>query len=254
MNGSVYNNEAILNFTDESLGVVEKTPTASKAHPVGSYFVYNNQFLKVISAIAQGGTINIGTNCVVDNIGAVLYSLNAEKQDATNYTSSQINSYLSMIAANPSSIGFMSSRFAIEDTEYPGCWYRMNGNVKEWWNPPLMPGVDYRLVERCNNSPVVIRVFNDIFNGEPGPDAGETKAVELDVPISSYVLSYMAVTKENGTKFARWSPTYSDTPGQDVKDHVYISRSSIEGKLIAHAYTTVDRRNYTYNIVLKYSI
>lgn len=37
---------------------------------------------------------------------------------------------------------------ATEDTTYSGCYYRMVGSAKEWINPPLMLGEEYRTTER----------------------------------------------------------------------------------------------------------
>lgn len=46
--------------------------------------------------------------------------------------------------------------FAIEDTDEPGCFYRINKQtgVKEWVNPPLRPGLWYPLTERWEGKPV----------------------------------------------------------------------------------------------------
>ena len=44
----------------------------------------------------------------------------------------------------------------IEDTAYPGCYYRYTNNVKEWVNPPLVAGTEYRTVERYNGKPVYV--------------------------------------------------------------------------------------------------
>lgn len=46
--------------------------------------------------------------------------------------------------------------FAIEDTDEPGCFYRINKEtgMKEWINPPLRPGWWYPLTERWQGKPV----------------------------------------------------------------------------------------------------
>lgn len=45
----------------------------------------------------------------------------------------------------------------IEDTDYPGCYYRYNNQgTKEWVNPPMVLGTEYRTTRRYKNSPVYV--------------------------------------------------------------------------------------------------
>lgn len=62
---------------------------------------------------------------------------------------------------------------AIEEANYPGCFYRMVGDEKEWFNPPMESGAEYRTMERRNGEPVY--VYHD--------DVSATTGV-IDVPIS----------------------------------------------------------------------
>lgn len=39
---------------------------------------------------------------------------------------------------------------AIEDSEHPGCYYRMVGGEREWINPPMVLGEEYRTTERLD--------------------------------------------------------------------------------------------------------
>ena len=45
----------------------------------------------------------------------------------------------------------------IESTDHPGCYYCMAGDVKEWLNPPMQLGVEYRTTERHNEKPVYVK-------------------------------------------------------------------------------------------------
>ena len=47
-----------------------------------------------------------------------------------------------------------------EDTEYPGCFYRMVDGEKEWLNPPMVDDVAYPTVERDNGRRVWVGVLN----------------------------------------------------------------------------------------------
>lgn len=55
--------------TFKSIASYETTTTASKAYAVGDYLGYDNKLYKVTAAIAQGGTITPGTNCVQTTAG-----------------------------------------------------------------------------------------------------------------------------------------------------------------------------------------
>ena len=50
--------------------------------------------------------------------------------------------------------------FAIEDTEHPGCYYRMYRGGKEWINPPMVLGTEYGTTERYNGERVYVKVLD----------------------------------------------------------------------------------------------
>ena len=49
---------------------------------------------------------------------------------------------------------------AIADATYPSCYYRMVDGEKEWINPPMVSGVEYRTMERYLGKPVRTKVIN----------------------------------------------------------------------------------------------
>lgn len=49
---------------------------------------------------------------------------------------------------------------AQNDSDYSGCYYRMNGAAKEWINPPMQLGVEYRTVEQYNSKPVYAKAIS----------------------------------------------------------------------------------------------
>lgn len=52
----------------------------------------------------------------------------------------------------------------LADADYPGCYYRMVDGEKEWLNPPMMEGVEYRTTERHNGLPVYAKL---VITGVP---------------------------------------------------------------------------------------
>lgn len=49
---------------------------------------------------------------------------------------------------------------AQEDASFPGCYYRMVNGIKEWINPPMVPGVEYRTTERYNGNVVYTQTID----------------------------------------------------------------------------------------------
>lgn len=74
-----------------------------------------------------------------------------------------------------------------EDQEHPGCYYSMVGDEKEWLNPPMVTGEEYRTTERSSviwgrNMPVYTKL---VYIGY-GPVEGATKGKTIEhgiVPI-----------------------------------------------------------------------
>lgn len=62
---------------------IESGTTASQAYVVGDYLVYNGQLCKVISAIAQGDTLTVGTNIEVTTSGGEFKKINSDLSDST---------------------------------------------------------------------------------------------------------------------------------------------------------------------------
>ena len=43
-----------------------------------------------------------------------------------------------------------------EDSTYTGCYYRMVNGIREWFNPPMVIGTEYRTTRRYKGSPVYV--------------------------------------------------------------------------------------------------
>lgn len=61
--------EGLLDTVLGNFATVESSTTASKAYKIGEYLVLNNLLYRVTAAIASGGTITPGTNCVQTTVG-----------------------------------------------------------------------------------------------------------------------------------------------------------------------------------------
>ena len=60
---------------DANLADVETTNIASKSYNAGEYLLYDSQFYKVTTAIAQGGTLVVDSNIVQTKVGTELKML-----------------------------------------------------------------------------------------------------------------------------------------------------------------------------------
>lgn len=67
--GSEINAQTLLNNILGGLATIQNTSTASQAYVVGSYIIFHSHLYRVITAIAQGGTITVGTNVVQTTVG-----------------------------------------------------------------------------------------------------------------------------------------------------------------------------------------
>ena len=84
-----FENGADLTTAIGSIATIETSP-ATATHAVGDYIVWNGQLYKVISAIAVGATLTVGTNISATSAGSELTSL---KSDLTKEASSFFTTY-----------------------------------------------------------------------------------------------------------------------------------------------------------------
>ena len=84
---------------------------------------------------------------------------------------------------------------SVESEEHSGCYYRMVGGEKEWINPPMLMGVEYRTTERWNGKPVYTKVveFGTLPNNET-----KTVAWTPDSGTCDYVVGYSGTTSGYG--------------------------------------------------------
>ena len=101
-----------------------------------------------------------------------------------------------------------------EDTTYPGCFYRVVGSEKEWLNPPMRVGVEYRTAERWAMAPV----YTILLEAGAIPNTGRTG---VDFPNSNYPSRVLRVDGQISS--GESLPAY----WEDDKATVYASRSKI---------------------------
>ena len=94
-------------------------------------------------------------------------------------------------------LAYILANYAVTkaDTTYPSCYYRTVDGVKEWINPPMVSGVEYRTTERWMGKPVYTKIvaFGNLPNTSSkyinwSPDSGTV----------AYVINAVAVTS-NGS-------------------------------------------------------
>ena len=79
---------------------------------------------------------------------------------------------------------------AEEDREHPGCHYRTVNGQREWWNPPMQRGEEYRTTERFNGKVVYAKLvdFGSLPNSTSKTAAycstGATAAVSVKAVLS----------------------------------------------------------------------
>ena len=104
----------------------------------------------------------------------------------------------------------------IEDTTYPGCYYRIVDGVTEWINPPMVVGNEYRTTERWNGK-VVYTMFKHCgatsTRTSTSSPSGATSIIRYNawcnnklLPLADYIAkeSYYAYTSVDVDGLAVW--------------------------------------------------
>ncbi len=102
----------------------------------------------------------------------------------------------------------------IESADYPGCYYRMVGDVVEWLNPPMLLGVEYRTTEQYLGKPLytMLLQFDNLTSSQSYGAGGEIIRVsaECQYPDTS----------------GKWIPLYNFSTGTENKTYPVIDFNS----------------------------
>lgn len=102
---------------------------------------------------------------------------------------------------NAATLNALQKEIQIESADYPGCYYRMVGDVQEWINPPMVYGISYRTIERHNGKPVFVCTV-DISGLTPsGYDEIDLSHVLPEGRVD--VIHYEGVVSVNGLDFTK---------------------------------------------------
>lgn len=78
----------------------------------------------------------------------------------SKYTGAQIEAAVSRaLAGGAIDQAIADKKGTTESTDYPGCYYRTVDGVREWLNPPMEWGVEYRTSERYQGQPVYVKAL-----------------------------------------------------------------------------------------------
>ena len=81
--------------------------------------------------------------------------------DQLDHTAQQIDDAIARaLPGGPIDITLQNKLGGIESTDYPGCYYRTVDGVTEWFNPPMILGVEYRTTERYLSKPVYVKLLD----------------------------------------------------------------------------------------------
>lgn len=117
----------------------------------------------------------------------------------------------------------------IESTDYSECYYRTIGDVKEWINPPIIIGVEYRTTERYLGKPVYVKLVD--FASMPN---NAEKSIEHGVENLQCVISVSG-----------------DSDGDNLIGNQYVEYVHVNSSVICIK-TNTDRSSVTANVLLKY--
>lgn len=126
----------------------------------------------------------------------------------------------------------------VEDETFPGCYYHMVGEEKEWLNPPMIIAEEYRTIDRYMGNPVYIQLID--FGALPNADR---KSVQTNINGANAFDLQINIHMGNGqiTDFPYVSTAY------DAMTRAYLNSA---GSLTMDAKT--DLTSYTAKVTIKY--
>ena len=130
---------------------------------------------------------------------------------------------------------------AIESSEYPGCYYNVVGGEKEWVNPPMALGAEYRTTERHNGKVV----YTKIINCGKFPAAGTSAVVNHGITGATQFISCFGLSDYLGVTV----PYYAAYPNQGVYAVASVAAST-NGVVLCNMSAEWER--YNCYAVLKY--
>ena len=129
-----------------------------------------------------------------------------------------------------------------ESTDYPGCYYRMVDGVVEWFNPPMLIGVEYRTTERYFGKPVYTMAFSTGNLRAAGVKAVITKSTDQNGNALSphYLVSCFGVINQEASvadgRYVIPTMAYGGSVGDDGIVRVMTACSSTIGiQIIVYA-------------------
>lgn len=111
----------------------------------------------------------------------------------------------------------------VESADYPGCFYRTVNGVVEWFNPPLVVGVEYRTTERYLGKPVYVMAVD--FGSLPA--ANSYKNMNIRDVRPAFVIDCYGSTSAGTFITHREFTSASDKPltmfsATKNTDHIYV--------------------------------
>ena len=134
---------------------------------------------------------------------------------------------------SPAFIGAQVDMGYVEDTTYAGCWYQLlTGDVKEWLNPPLVEGTEYRTTERYNGKPVYVKAVSATV-----PSAQNTNATtQFGITnLDSLVRGCIVVNGVYSSNALKYAIPYKDASGNEVYGGIVFGGNKLSATI---AYTS----------------
>lgn len=178
-----------------------------------------------ITGTPEDPVLNLGLPRGTDGMGAVR-TVNGQAGDVMLAASdvgalpdtyeapvSSVNDKTGAVSLVPSDVGAAP---ATEDATYPGCYYRMVNGEKEWINPPLVAGVEYRTTERYTGKPVYTKLI------DCGTSA-DNKSIQFNVTKTKLIDIKVVI----GTFLANQRPAGDTAKGSDYYAEFYITSAGV---------------------------
>lgn len=162
----------------------------------------------VLCGLMADSVTKIDTNLINSQVMALLEELQNELENVKNESDVMLASEWADdgaitienggTGATTAAEAFENITGFTEDSTYTGCYYRMVNGIREWFNPPMVLGTEYRTTRRYKGSPVYVMAVN--VGTMPSSTGGQKNFTVGQSGDTIYPIDYSIVIKNSSNE------------------------------------------------------
>ena len=225
-------NETYLTTKQGSVGSTPNPPEVERGEYIYELHLYHIRRKPGATAITPGDVTDLRMDA--NYCGLMADSVTQVDMAAIN---AQIREFISDWEGQ---IANVTNGKLVESADYPGCFYRLYGGLKEWLNPPMVVGEEYRTTDRMDGKTVYVKLL------KANSQAGRAALPDAEKVVS---LSAVAISSSSSANLAFQIPAF-DIPSDSKRLHrmqIYYDDGTI------HFESVISKGMYDLYITAKYT-